>query len=401
MRAPFKISAALLALLLCAGSGLAQAAETLHPRLFWRAPPGPTPEQSLVITAGAAYPDGGLAVAGYREGDPERYIYRIDPAGRTMWELKIETGEGAISVLVRDPLGGLVFCGGNSSVRRVDAEGRLDWIAANYGSTGRSLGNGSQTCDALVALPDGSVIVAVVLLTPERGDDLLVRLSRIGPSGNPIWSRDWTAPWWEGSIRKMLPLPDGDVEIVYDPDLPLTNAHPPFLDRPIIWQWRISPEGELREPNRMQQEMPLRGDWYGVQAIYLLRDGLVRVGAPTVGEPTNEHDCRLAFEAWSLDGNRLLARGFFPPSGECDARGDDTGDRSRSLLFPPDFAPELLAGIDARRPIVQYQVPPPMAIANEYSFARPWETAELPHGAKVFLFGSPSDIYVADLPASR
>lgn len=382
----------------------AGAAETLYPQFFWRAPPGPNPERPLIITAGAAYPDGGLAVAGYREGEQEgeiereRYLYRIDAAGKTMWELKIETGDGIIGTLVRDARDGLVFCGGQNKVRRVDAEGRLDWVAAEWKSPAGEFKypylHDYNDCNALLAFPDGSVIVAGTLF-----DSFVyptVRVTRIDPAGRTIWSSDMPvhAPEGEGRVVTLTGLPDGGVEVVFDPRLPLSNAHPPFLESPAFWEWRISPEGRWRPKNKMQRDVPLRGTWYGIAAFYRVRDGLVRVGDPA------DQDCRMAFEEWSLDGQRLLARGFLPPLGRCEGSWD-TGysDYGRSLAVPRDLDPAFLATVQGDIPVAWYRWAPPASVNSPHRFNGIWPGGQLPRGRRIYLFGDdPSEIYVVDLP---
>lgn len=375
-----------------------RAAETLYPQFFWRAPAGLDPNRSLVITAGAAYPDGGLAVAGYREGERERYLYRIDAAGKTMWELKIETGDGAIGTLVRDARDGLVFCGGQNKVRRVDAEGRLDWVAADWRSPGGEFMypylHDTNDCDALLALPDGSVIVASTILYSDAYPT--VRTTRIDPAGKTSWSSDMAAHAPdEGRVAALVALPDGDVEVVFDPRLPISNAHPPFLESPAFWEWRISPDGRWRAQNRMQEEVPLRANWFGIEALYRLRDRLVRVG-----EPIDEGNCRMSFEEWSLDGNRLLGRGYLPPLGKCE--GDwDTGysDYPSSILAPRDLSADFLATVARDIPIVWYRLAPPARLITPYRFEGQRYDARLPRGHRIYLFGGPSDIYVVDLPS--
>lgn len=171
----------------------AQAAETLYPRFFWRAPPSETPEQSLFITAGAAFPDGGLAVVGYR-GDPfgesiERSIYRIDPNGRTIWELDLGLGPAAVGTLVRDSRDGLVFCDDRDKIRRVDSSGRLDWTVAGWRpppvDPRYPTNNAAWDCDRLLALADGSVIAATVV---DQGDRTVLQLARIDAGGTIMWA---------------------------------------------------------------------------------------------------------------------------------------------------------------------------------------------------------------------
>jgi hypothetical protein len=394
----FKTFAAPLALVLCAVAGSAEAAETLHPRFFWRAPPGATPEESLVITAGAAYPDGGLAVVGFR-GDPyesiERSLYRIDPNGRTIWELDLGLGPAAIGTLVRDSRDGLVFCDDRDKVRRADSVGRLDWTVAGwwpppvdprYPTT-----NGTWDCDELLALADGSVIAATVVYP---GDRAVLQLVRIGAGGEIMWSSSIGVPWGNGSVAALLVLPGGDIEIVVDPFPTISDEHPISASSPALLEWRISPDGRQRAANRMQQMRPLFAGWRRFASLYRRGDRLVLVADPCVEE------CRQSFEEWSLDGKRLLAEGFFPSLGTCDEYGTDTGieDRRRVLLVPMDIDAEYLASLPETLPPVWYRLPPGLSVSHQYRSFQVPRDVRLPLGKQLFFFGEPDELYVAESP---
>lgn len=392
---------ALLLLVASLAGGSALATRALYPVFFWRAPPGATPEQSLVITAGAAYPDGGLAVAGYREGDPERYLYRIDPAGKTLWELKIEIGGQVIQAMARDTRDGLVLCAEENIIRRVDAMGNLDWRTETWqppaDETVSLFGQKTNFCDALIALPDGSTVAAGTLLRAVEVGTL--RITRIDASGKLLWASDMPAPTpqGDGRVSKLVRLSDGDFEVLFDPLLPITNAHPPFLDSPAFWEWRISPDGQWRALNKMQQNLPLLGDWSELVAFYQLQDRLVRVGAR--GE---QDDCGMRFEEWSLDGNNRIAHGHFPPLGKCDGWEDTASTQyPHSLALPQQLSAEYLATLDNDMPAAWYWLEPPAFLSHQYWFGGLQYVASLPRQRRVYLFGNPSEIYFVDLRAIK
>jgi hypothetical protein len=322
MLAPFKIAAALLALLLCARSSPTQAADELHPRFFWQVPfPTTEPKNSWLAAGGAVYPDGGLAVAAYRwvesRSDCERHIFRIDAAGHTQWEFAPERDGEPIRALAADAGGGLVFCDSASSVRRLDAAGRPSWLAKDWtspdGTVAHPYSDGTDGCETLLALPDGSIIVGAAVFPEWK---TFARITRIDSSGRILWSSDMSAkPYFDGRPTELIALPDGDIEVLFNPDVPPSNAHPLNLEEPAFLEWRISIEGQWRPLNRMQQTVPSRRESGGIVGLYLSQGRLVRMRwlTPDMALPHTSDEDRLVFETWSLDGSRLLDFSYVPP----------------------------------------------------------------------------------------
>ncbi|MFZ5792245.1 MAG: hypothetical protein ACOY3L_16260 [Pseudomonadota bacterium] len=319
----------------------ASGATLLPTQSFWKAPDGE------VVAAFAAEPDGGVAIVTFDRAVANYVFYRIDRDGGTLWRRQFGEGYKAeweadkallgenlaltgwdIVRLAGDMQGGLLACDAWNALRRIDATGSIVWEEK---SAITSFAEGNETysvgCEQFAILADGSTVIAS---SPTRDKRLEIHIRRLDPGGNLAWATYVPAGEDAGEVKTIVALPDGNIEILFDPLEPERRTFSGSPRSQLARQWRISPEGvwvpqtemERRMPplpyqelfdywTRMptqwtplaQRQLPPGSYWFEVEALYRSGDRLVRAGLGSVGP-----GCGFSLEEWSIDGARLVRR---------------------------------------------------------------------------------------------
>lgn len=134
------------------------------------------------LTVVAAPPDGGVIVGG------QELLARLLPDGNVAWQAILTNPQMQVRALSCS--GWNCWVGGSQSVLRIDA--RTGDLIAGFESAWRSHSDGPMLPERLLALDDGSVVVAGILLEEDTSTAVACRLTMAGVEWTQALSVSWS-----------------------------------------------------------------------------------------------------------------------------------------------------------------------------------------------------------------